>query len=113
MGKRKPVQTNSKVDASPLNLAVNKGQIKELLVKELLNSQGKGSIPKDGGSKLKAKSLKSEIDDIFSVGKKKSQEASEAGTRAAVEAVGQVHRVVGIHKVAGSEQVRDQQTEPT
>ncbi|GLC35182.1 hypothetical protein PLESTB_000563400 [Pleodorina starrii] len=84
MGKNKPAGTSTaKADATPTAAPAKKGDKKEPANLER-KSEEKNGPSKDGGVKPPKKALKSEIDDIFSAGKKKAAE----GKRAAGEAAG-------------------------
>ncbi|GIL42361.1 hypothetical protein Vafri_357 [Volvox africanus] len=87
MGKHKSTDASiTKVDIGTLNCTMNKGKTKESGKAEEHHvlPESKNVLPKDGGVKSAKKAQKSEIDDIFSAGKKKSLESK----RVAPEGVG-------------------------
>ncbi|GIL89610.1 hypothetical protein Vretimale_1830 [Volvox reticuliferus] len=84
MGKHKRSDASAaKIDIGTLKCATKKGDTK-YSGKPELRPEDKTVLPKDGGAKPAKKAQKSEIDDIFNTGKKKSLE----GKREAAEAVG-------------------------
>ncbi|GLI70605.1 hypothetical protein VaNZ11_015535 [Volvox africanus] len=87
MGKRTNADASAtKIGIGTRNCTMKKGNTKDSSTAEEDNvlPESKNVLPKDGGVKSAKKAQKSEIDDIFSAGKKKSLEAK----RGAADGVG-------------------------
>ncbi|EFJ51167.1 hypothetical protein VOLCADRAFT_103551 [Volvox carteri f. nagariensis] len=81
MGKNKPIE---KAGPTLTQTEANK-KIKKESTKQEENFEDKKDLPKDGGVKPAKKGQKSEIDDIFSAGKKKVLEGKRPATDAACQ----------------------------